>query len=80
MQQFRIVEAVRLYQDGYVDIHQAAARARLPVAILLDEMAARKVAILDQPNAFGPGLEALRGAFGAEPEDAKRDTAIASRL
>jgi hypothetical protein len=80
MQQFRIVEAVRLYQDGYVDIHQAAARARLPVAILLDEMAARKVAILDQPNAFGPGLEALRGAFGAEPEDEKRDTAIASRL
>jgi hypothetical protein len=69
MQQFRVVEAIRMYQDRHVDIHQAAARARLPVAILLDEMAARKVAILDQPDAFGPGLEALRGAFGAEPED-----------
>src|ERR687887_56914 len=68
MQQFRVVEAIRLYQDGHIDIHQAAARARLPVAILLDEMAAHKVAILDQPDAFGPGLEALRGAFGAEPE------------
>src|SRR5215467_9569550 len=74
MQQFRVVEAIRLYQDGHIDIHQAATRARLPVAILLDEMAARKVAILDQPDAFGPGLEALRGAFGAEPEHEKRDT------
>src|SRR5215475_15600673 len=78
MQQFRVVEAIRLYQDGYVDIRQAAARARLPVAILLDEMAARKVAILDQPDAFGPGLEALRGAFGTESEDVKRDTAVAN--
>jgi hypothetical protein len=78
MQQFRVVEAIRLYQDGHVDIHQAAARARLPVAILLEEMAVRKVAILDQLDAFGPGLEALRGAFDAEPEDKKRDTAVAS--
>jgi hypothetical protein len=78
MQHFRVVEAIRMYQDGHVDIYQAAARARLPVAVLLDEMAARKVAILDQPDAFGPGLEALRGTFGAEPEDKKRDTAIAS--
>jgi hypothetical protein len=77
MQQFRVVEAIRLYQDGHVDIHQAAVRARLPVAILLDEMAARKVAILDQPDAFGPGLEALRGTFDAESKDKQRDTAIA---
>jgi len=77
MQQFRVVEAIRMYQDGHVDIHQAAVRARLPVAILLDEMAARKVAILDQSDAFGPGLEALRGTFGMEPEDKKRDTVIA---
>jgi hypothetical protein len=47
MQQFRVVEAIRLYQDGHVDIHQAATRAGLPIAILLEEMAARKVAILD---------------------------------
>jgi len=79
MQQFRVAEAIRLYQDEYVDIHQAAARVRLPVAILLDEMAARKVAILDQPDAFGPGLEALRGACGAEPEEEQRETAVASR-
>jgi len=78
MQQFRVVEAIRLYQDGSVDSHQAAARARLPVVILLDEMAPRKVAILDQPDAFGPGLEALRGAFGAEPKEEKRETAVAS--
>ena len=78
MQQFRVVEAMRLYQDGHGDIYQAAARARLPFAILPDEMAARKVAILDQPDAFGPGLEALRGTFGAWPEEGKRDTAVAS--
>jgi hypothetical protein len=52
--------------------------ARLPVAILRDEMAACKVVILDQPGAFGPGLEALMVAFGAEPEDKACDTAIAS--
>ena len=80
MQQFRVVEAIRLYQDGHVDIHQAAVRARLPVAILQDEMAARKVAILDQPDAFGPGLESLRGAFGAELGDEKRDTTVSSHL
>ena len=79
MQQFRVVEAIRMYQDGHVDIHQAAARARLPVAILLDEMAARKVAILDQPDAFGPDLEGLRGAFGVGPADEKRETAVVSR-
>src|SRR5262249_20264330 len=78
MQQFRVVEAIRLYQDGDIDVYQAAARARLPVAILLDEMTARKVAILVQPDAFGPGLTALRGTFGAEPEDKKRDTAVAN--
>src|SRR4030095_14210637 len=72
MQQFRVVEAIRLYQDGHVDIHQAAVRACLPVAILLDEMAARRVAILDQPDAFGPCLEALRGTFWAEPEGKQR--------
>src|SRR5215813_2805381 len=69
MQQFLVMEAIRMYQDGHVDINQAAVRARLPVAILLDEMAARKVAILDQPDAFGPGLEALQEAFGAELEE-----------
>jgi hypothetical protein len=78
MQQFRVGEAIRLYQDGHIDIHQAAARARLPIAILLEEMAARNVAILDQPNAFGPGLEALQGTFGAGPEEEKHDTAVAS--
>ena len=69
MQQFRSVEAMRLYQDGHIDIHQAAARARLPVAVLLDEMTVRKVATLNQPDAFGPGLESLRGTFGVGPED-----------
>jgi hypothetical protein len=78
MQQFRVVEAIWLYQNGYVDIHQAAVRTRLLVAILLDEMAARRAVLLDQPDAFGLGLEALRGTFGTEPEDKKRDTAIAS--
>jgi hypothetical protein len=78
MQQFRIIEAIRMYQDGHVDIHQAAARARLPVAILLNEMAARRVAILDQPDTFGPGLEALRGAFGVEPDEEQHDAVIAS--
>ena len=47
-----------------MDLPQAAARARLPVALLLEEMAARKVAVLEASDAFGPGLTALREVFG----------------
>ena len=68
MQQFRIGEAIRAYQEGHVDLRVAAERAYLPVAILLEEMAARKVAIVDDPEAFGPGLEALRATFGKDAE------------
>jgi hypothetical protein len=45
-------------------VQQAAARAQLPVAVLLEEMVARKVAVLDTPEAFSPGLTALQEAFG----------------
>ena len=64
IQQFRVSEAIRAYQEGQVDLRLAAERARLPVAVLLEEMAARKVAVLEHPDAVGPGLEALRGALG----------------
>ena len=64
MQDFRVSEAIRAYQDGHVDLRGAAEQAHLPVAVLLEEMAARKVAVLDHAEAFGPGLEALRDAFG----------------
>src|SRR5919204_3154809 len=60
MQQFRVTEAIRAYQEGALDVAQAAAQARLPVAVFLDELAARRVALLEQPDAFGPGLAALR--------------------
>ena len=66
MQQFRVSEAIRAYQDGQVDVWQAAEQARLPVAVLLEEMASRKVAVLEAPDAFGPGLAALRETFGEE--------------
>src|SRR5215471_3176217 len=66
MQQFRVAEAIRAYQEGHMDIRQAATQAHLPVAVFLDELAARKVALLDQPDAFGPGLQALREAFERE--------------
>ena len=79
MQQFRVVEAIRAYQDGYMEVRQAAERAHLPLAVFLDELAARKVALLDHPEAFGPGLAALRGAFGEGPEGKKRDAVAAGR-
>lgn len=66
MQQFRVTEAIRAYQEGHVDLRTVAERARLPAAALLEEMAARKVAVLEHPDAFGPGLETLRAAFGDE--------------
>ena len=46
-----------------VDLRGAAERAGLPVAVLLEEMAARKVAVLGAPEDFGPGLEVLRRAW-----------------
>jgi len=79
MQQFRVAEALRAYQEGHVDIYRAAQQARLPVAVLLEEMAARKVAVLEHPDAFGPGLEALGVAFGAAPGEAESPEATAGR-
>ena len=64
MQQFRIHEAIRAYQEGQVDLRQAAERAHLPVAVFLDELARLKVAVLEDADVFGPGLEALQKAFG----------------
>lgn len=66
MQQFRIAEAIRAYQDGHMDIRQAAEQAHLPVAVFLEELAARKVAVLEACDAFGPGLTALHDTFGHE--------------
>ena len=67
MRQFRVAEALRAYQEGHVDLRAAAERAQLPVAVLLEEMAARKVAVLEDADAFGPGLEALQETFGKHP-------------
>jgi hypothetical protein len=74
MQQFRVAEAIRAYQDGRVDVSQAAAQAQLPVAVFLDELAARKVALLEEPDAFGPGLAAFREVFGTAPNVEDLDT------
>ncbi|SRR6266568_724484 len=63
MQQFRVTEAIRAYQEGHLDVRHAAERAQLPVAVFLEELAARKVALLEYPDAFGPGLQALREAL-----------------
>ncbi len=67
MQQFRLSEAIHAYQEGHVDLHGAAEQAQLPVATLLEELGARKVAVLERSEAVGPGLEALRAAFGTDP-------------
>jgi hypothetical protein len=80
MQHFRVAEAIRAYQDGAVDLRQAATRAQLPVAVFLEELAARKVAVLEEPDVFGPGVEALREAFGTMPEEVPHDTPAAGRL
>jgi len=60
MERFRVSEAIRAYQEAEVDLRGAAERAGLPVAVLLEEMVARKVAVLDDPEDFGSSLEALR--------------------
>ncbi|WP_089943593.1 hypothetical protein [Candidatus Entotheonella palauensis] len=66
MQRFRVTEAIRAYQEGRIDLEQAAQQARLPMAIMLNEMADRKVAVLEETDAFGAGLDALRAAFKSE--------------
>ena len=79
MQQFRVVEAIRAYQEGHMDVRYAAQHTHLPVAVFLEEMATRKVALLDAPDAFGPGLEALQGTFGKGPGGGEREAAVADR-
>jgi hypothetical protein len=61
MQQFRIAEAIRAHQEGHVDVRAAAERARLPVAVLLEEMAARKVAVLADAEPLVLGLRPCGG-------------------
>ena len=63
MERFRVSEAIRAYQEAEVDLRGAAERSGLPVAVLLEEMAARKVAVLGDPEDFGPGLASLRRAW-----------------
>ena len=63
MERFRVSEAIRAYQEAEVDLRGAAERAGLSVAVLLEEMAARKVAVLDKSEDFGPSLEVLRRAW-----------------
>ena len=65
MLQFRLEQGIRAYQEGHIDLRVAAERARVPVAILLEEMSLRKVAVIDRPETFGPGIVALRHAFGS---------------
>jgi hypothetical protein len=64
MQQFRVTEAIRAYQEGHADVHAAAERVGLPVAVFVEEMAARKVAVIEDVDAFGPGMKAMQDAFG----------------
>jgi hypothetical protein len=64
LQQFKVSEALKAYQEGQISLRQAAERAGLPVAVLLEEMTAKKVAVIENPDAFGPGLSALRETFG----------------
>ena len=53
MERFRVSEAIRSYQEAEVDLRGAAERAGLPVAVLLEEMAIRKVAVLNESEDFG---------------------------
>ena len=64
MRQFRIEQAVAAYQRDEVDLREGAAMAGIPTGVFVDELAARRVAILDDPESFERGLTALRSAFG----------------
>ena len=57
MQQFRVVEAISAYQEGHLDVPQAAEQARLPVAVFLEEMAMEEGA--DQGTATERTEEAI---------------------
>jgi hypothetical protein len=61
------VQILSLRSTLTMEVRQVAARAHLSVAAFLEALAARTVAILEYPDAFGPGLEALQEAFGREP-------------
>lgn len=64
MRQFQIEQAVAAYQRDEVNLAEGAERAGVPIGVFVDELAARRVAILDDPDTFEQGLAALRAAFG----------------
>ena len=65
MQQFKVREPIRAYQEGQVNLHGGAEHAKLPMALLFQEMASLKVAVLSHADVFGPGLDNLRAGFDA---------------
>lgn len=72
MRQFRIEQAVSAYQRDEVDMRGGAALAGIPIGVFLDELAARRVAVLDDPAAYHDGLEALRNTFGRGKDNTGR--------
>lgn len=64
MRQFRIEQAVAAYQRDEVDLRDGAALAGIPIGAFVDELAKRRVAILDDPDIFDREVAALRAAFG----------------
>lgn len=65
MRQFRIEQAVAAYQRDEVDLREGAAMADIPIAVFVEELATRRVAILTDPVAMQEEIDGMIATFGS---------------
>lgn len=81
MRQFRIDQAAAAYQRDEVDLRGGAAMADVPIGVFVDELAARRITVLDDPDLFGQEIASLRAAFTSDhraPDEARTHTSFPS--
>jgi predicted HTH domain antitoxin len=68
MQDYRIERAAAAYQRDEVDLTDGAALAGIPIGSFVDELAARRVAILHDGESITEELEEIIAEFGLPPD------------
>lgn len=68
MHEERIEQAAAAYQHDETDLRGGAAMAGVPIGVFVDELAARHIALLRDPDVFQTELADLMSSFGG-PDD-----------
>jgi predicted HTH domain antitoxin len=66
MRRLRIDQAAAAYRRDDVDLRGGAALAGIPIGLFVEELADRRIPLIDDPDVFERELQSLRSAFGGE--------------